>query len=111
MNRMPSRLAALPFASMKPGVATTYGPFLHFTFVRVTRTKKCTQSDLSFSLSLHLSFSHPMYTSYLGRISAGESLTRKEMALVMSEVMAGRCRENEIALLLTALKAKQETAD
>jgi anthranilate phosphoribosyltransferase len=52
-----------------------------------------------------------MLTSYLGRISAGENLTMKEMALVMSEVMAGRCRENEIALLLTALKAKGETAD
>jgi anthranilate phosphoribosyltransferase len=52
-----------------------------------------------------------MFTSYLGRISAGENLTMKEMALVMSEVMAGRCRENEIALLLTALRAKGETAD
>jgi anthranilate phosphoribosyltransferase len=52
-----------------------------------------------------------MITSYLGRISAGENLTMKEMALVMSEVMAGRCRENEIALLLTALKAKGETVD
>ena len=52
-----------------------------------------------------------MFTAYLGRISAGENLTMKEMALVMSEVMAGRCRENEIALLLTALKAKGETAD
>ena len=52
-----------------------------------------------------------MLTPYLGRISAGENLTMEEMAAVMSEVMAGRCRENEIALLLTALKAKGETAD
>ncbi len=52
-----------------------------------------------------------MLTPYLGRISAGENLTMEEMAAVMAEVMAGRCRENEIALLLTALKAKGETAD
>ena len=52
-----------------------------------------------------------MLTPYLGRISAGENLTQEEMAAVMSEVMAGRCSENEIALLLTALKAKGETAD
>ncbi len=35
----------------------------------------------------------------------------EEMAVVMSEVMAGSCQEQEIALLLTALKAKGETAD
>ncbi|MFN0017707.1 MAG: anthranilate phosphoribosyltransferase [Pirellulaceae bacterium] len=52
-----------------------------------------------------------MLTPYLGRISAGENLTMEEMAAVMSEVMAGRCQEKEIALLLTALKAKGETAD
>jgi anthranilate phosphoribosyltransferase len=52
-----------------------------------------------------------MLTPYLGRISAGENLTMEEMASVMSEVMGGRCQENEIALLLTALKAKGETAD
>jgi anthranilate phosphoribosyltransferase len=52
-----------------------------------------------------------MLTTYLGRISAGENLTMEEMAEVMTEVMSGRCRENEIALLLTALKAKGETAD
>jgi len=52
-----------------------------------------------------------MLTSYLGRISAGENLTMEVMAEVMSEVMAGRCQEKEIALLLTALKAKGETAE
>jgi anthranilate phosphoribosyltransferase len=52
-----------------------------------------------------------MITAYLGRVSAGENLTMDEMAAVMTEVMAGRCQENEIALLLTALKAKGETAD
>mgnify|MGYP001568361964 FL=1 len=52
-----------------------------------------------------------MLTPYLGRISAGENLSMEEMAVVMSEVMAGRCQEQEIALLLTALKAKGETAD
>ncbi|MBC7855939.1 MAG: anthranilate phosphoribosyltransferase [Pirellulaceae bacterium] len=52
-----------------------------------------------------------MLTPYLGRISAGENLTMEEMSAVMSEVMAGRCQDNEIALLLTALKAKGETAD
>lgn len=52
-----------------------------------------------------------MLTPYLGRISAGENLSLEEMAAVMSEVMAGRCQEHEIALLLTALQAKGETAD
>ena len=52
-----------------------------------------------------------MLTSYLGRLSAGEDLTMSEMAAVMDEVMTGKCPENEIALLLTALKAKGETAD
>lgn len=52
-----------------------------------------------------------MLTPYLGRISAGENLSMEEMAVVMSEVMAGSCQEQEIALLLTALKAKGETAD
>ena len=52
-----------------------------------------------------------MLTPYLGRISAGENLTMEEMASVMSEVMGGRCQENEIALMLTALKAKGETAE
>lgn len=52
-----------------------------------------------------------MITPYLGRVSAGENLTMEEMAEVMTEVMSGRCQENEIALLLTALRAKGETAD
>lgn len=52
-----------------------------------------------------------MLTPYLGRISAGEDLTMDEMAAVMAEVMSGRCQEPEIALLLTALKAKGETAE
>ena len=52
-----------------------------------------------------------MLTPYLGRLSAGENLTMEEMSAVMTEVMAGRCQENEIALLFTALRAKGETAD
>lgn len=52
-----------------------------------------------------------MHTPYLGRISAGENLTMEEMAAVMAEVMSGCCQEPEIALLLTALKAKGETAE
>ncbi len=51
-----------------------------------------------------------MLTSFLGRISGGESLSQEEMAEVIDAVMSGRCEENEIALLLTALKAKGETA-
>jgi anthranilate phosphoribosyltransferase len=49
--------------------------------------------------------------TYLGRVSSGENLTQEEMAAVMTEVMAGRCQENEIALLLVALRTKGETAD
>jgi len=47
----------------------------------------------------------------LGKLSAGESLSRAEMAAAMGSVMSGKCSEEEIALLLTTLAAKGETVD
>jgi anthranilate phosphoribosyltransferase len=45
----------------------------------------------------------------LARVSAGESLSMEEMSEVIDLVMQGRCSDEEIAELLTALHAKGET--
>ncbi|MGI9428498.1 MAG: anthranilate phosphoribosyltransferase, partial [Bythopirellula sp.] len=45
----------------------------------------------------------------LGRVSAGEDLSREEMATAISQVMTGQWSEQQIGLLLTALAAKGET--
>ena len=50
-------------------------------------------------------------TDYLGRVSAGQDLSMAEMADVIDHVMQGQCAEHEIALLLTALRAKGESVD
>jgi anthranilate phosphoribosyltransferase len=50
-------------------------------------------------------------TSYLGRVAAGEDLSLAEMTEVIDQVMGGGVPENEIAVLLTALRAKGETVD
>lgn len=47
----------------------------------------------------------------LGRVSAGRDLSLDEMAGAVDGIMQGRWTEAEIALLLTALKAKGETVD
>ena len=52
-----------------------------------------------------------MITTYLGRLAAGENLSATEMGQVIDLVMQGRCAPNEIALLLTALRAKGETEE
>lgn len=52
-----------------------------------------------------------MITAQLGRISAGEDLSLDEMTAVIDEVMSGSVPEAEIAMLLTALRAKGETVD
>lgn len=46
----------------------------------------------------------------LGRVSAGENLAMDEMAAAIEAIMTGQCSDNEIGLLLTALRAKGETA-
>ena len=49
-------------------------------------------------------------TDYLlGTVSAGENLSREEMASAMGQVMTGQWSEEQIGLLLTALAAKGET--
>ncbi len=46
----------------------------------------------------------------LGRLAAGEDLSREQMAWAVEQIMAGRCTEGEIGLLLTGLRLKGETA-
>lgn len=52
-----------------------------------------------------------MFTEALGRLSSGQDLSLAEMSAVIDQVMQGRCAENEIALLLTALRTKGESVD
>ena len=50
-----------------------------------------------------------MLTSILGRVSAGEDLGMEEMAHVIDLVMQGECSDEQIGLLLMALRTKGET--
>lgn len=52
-----------------------------------------------------------MITSYLGRLAAGLELTQTEMGEVIDQLLQGTVPENEIAVLLTALRAKGETVE
>ncbi|HUE69419.1 MAG TPA: anthranilate phosphoribosyltransferase [Pirellulaceae bacterium] len=54
---------------------------------------------------------HFSLTDHLGRVSAGQDLSLADMADVIDHVMRGQCAENQIALLLTALRAKGESVD
>ena len=47
-----------------------------------------------------------MLTHVLGRHSAGEDLTQDEMTATLDAVMGGEVPDQQIALLLTALRAK-----
>lgn len=51
-----------------------------------------------------------MIEEILGRVSAGEDLALDEMASTIEAIMRGDCSDSEIGLLLTALRAKGETA-
>lgn len=50
-------------------------------------------------------------TELLGRVSGGVHLSQAEMAEAIDTIMQGTWPEQEIALLLTALRAKGETVD
>jgi len=50
-------------------------------------------------------------TSYLGLVAAGRDLSQEQMEQVIDQLLQGTVPENEIAVLLTALRAKGETAD
>jgi anthranilate phosphoribosyltransferase len=52
-----------------------------------------------------------MITATLGRLAAGENLSQQEMTSTIDMVMRGHVTDEQIALLLTALRAKGETAD
>ncbi|MGD9720245.1 MAG: anthranilate phosphoribosyltransferase [Pirellulales bacterium] len=51
-----------------------------------------------------------MIESTLGRLAAGENLSVAEMAAAIEAVMNGQVSDGQIGLLLTALRAKGETA-
>jgi anthranilate phosphoribosyltransferase len=53
----------------------------------------------------------PVITSALGRLAAGQDLTLDEMTDVIDQVMSGSVPAGEIAVLLTALRAKGESVD
>lgn len=50
-------------------------------------------------------------STLLGRVAGGQDLLQEEMASVMDEIMQGRWPDEEIGLLLTALRAKGETIE
>ena len=50
-----------------------------------------------------------MNHTLLGRVSAGEDLAQEEMADVIDAIMRGEWPDEEIGLLLTALRAKGES--
>lgn len=52
-----------------------------------------------------------MITSQLGLVAAGQNLSQDEMATVIDQLLQGAVPAGEIAVLLTALRAKGETAD
>jgi len=52
-----------------------------------------------------------LITSFLGRVAGGHDLSAAEMEEVIDLLLQGKVPENEIAVLLTALRAKGETAD
>jgi len=52
-----------------------------------------------------------LITSQLGRIAAGQDLSQDEMTAVIDQLLRGTVPEGEIAVLLTGLRAKGETAD
>jgi anthranilate phosphoribosyltransferase len=52
-----------------------------------------------------------VFTSLLGRVSAGESLSMDEMRSAIGDIMQGHIPDGQIALFLTALREKGETVD
>ncbi len=52
-----------------------------------------------------------MLTKIIGRVTGGDDLTIEEMSQAIDFMMQGECKEEEIGLLLMALRAKGETID
>ncbi len=52
-----------------------------------------------------------MIEATLGRLAAGENLSMDEMAASIEAVMQGKLNDGQIGILLTALRAKGETAE
>jgi anthranilate phosphoribosyltransferase len=51
------------------------------------------------------------FVSLLGQVSGGQNLSAEQMTSAMNALMSGECDEGQIALFLTALSAKGETAE
>jgi anthranilate phosphoribosyltransferase len=51
------------------------------------------------------------FVTLLGRVAGGENLSRDEMSAAMDAIMSGACGDGQVALFLTALSAKGETAE
>jgi anthranilate phosphoribosyltransferase len=51
------------------------------------------------------------FVNLLGRVAGGESLSSDEMSAAMDAIMSGGCDQGQVALFLTALSAKGETAE
>ncbi len=52
-----------------------------------------------------------MIIDLIGRVSGGQDLTMEEMSSAIDQIMQGNCEQQQIGLLLTALRAKGETVD
>ncbi len=52
-----------------------------------------------------------MIIDLIGRVSGGQDLTMEEMSAAIDQIMQGNCEQQQIGLLLTALRAKGETVD
>ena len=63
------------------------------------------------SLEARLQESRALLQSTIGRISGGEDLSMDEMSDAIGLIMQGKCADTEIALLLTALRAKGESVE
>jgi anthranilate phosphoribosyltransferase len=51
------------------------------------------------------------FVKLLGRVAGGENLSSDEMSAAMDAIMSGECDQGQVALFLTALSAKGETAE
>ena len=52
-----------------------------------------------------------MIEATIGKVSAGENLSMKEMSDAIELIMQGKCADGEIGILLTALRAKGESVE
>ncbi len=81
---------------------------------RTNPLQYCDRFVTCFLLNQHAVSDHPPphdsdLLPLLGRLVAGENLSREQMTAAVDSIMRGQVPEGEIALFLTALRAKGET--